>query len=174
MVVHFPIVFLVSTTGFTLLFLLTGNRSFEVTAFNLAFLITGVVSLETSAFYFLGAGVLSLILAMLTGELTRRLNYSQEPVQAFRIEIHFSWILLLLSSTAFLWRCLDPHILRNFRWTSFSYLLIILALPVIVTIISFFGGLLAFPLDKGPGCRMSLVSRKPGPGWHDSFWNFFY
>jgi uncharacterized membrane protein len=130
--VHFPIVFL-----------------YAAALFNLAFLITGVASLETSAFYFLGAGVLSLILAMLTGELARRLNYSQEPVQTFRIEIYYSRILLLLSCAAFLWRWLDPLILQIFRWNSFCYLLLILSLPVLVTIISFFGGLLTFPLDQG-------------------------
>jgi uncharacterized membrane protein len=126
--VHFPIVFL-----------------FSAAIFNLVYLATGVVSFETSAFHFLGAGVLSLPLAMLTGERFRRLNYSQDPVPAFRIEIFYSRILLVLSLTAFLWRWLDPHILRNFKWTSLCYLLIILALPVLVTIISFFGGLLTFP-----------------------------
>jgi uncharacterized membrane protein len=130
-IVHFPIVFLLSAAFF-----------------NLMYLATGVPSLETSAFHFLGAGVLSLPLAMLTGELARRLNYPREPVLAFRIEIYYSRILLLLSLAAFLWRWLDPHILRNFRWASLCYLLIILALPVIVTIISYFGGLLTFPLEK--------------------------
>ena len=130
--VHFSIVFL-----------------FSAAIFNLVYLATGVVSFETSAFHFLGAGVLSLPLTMLTGELSRRLNYSQDPVLAFRIEIFYSRILLVLSLTAFLWRWHDPHILRNFTWTSLCYLLIILALPVLVTIISFFGGLLTFPLNKG-------------------------
>ena len=129
--VHFPIVFLLAAAFF-----------------NLMYLATGVASLETSAFHFLGAGVLSLPLAMLTGELARRLNYPREPVLAFRIEIYYSRILLVLSLAAFLWRWLDPHILRNFRRASLCYLLIILALPVIVTIISYFGGLLTFPLEK--------------------------
>jgi uncharacterized membrane protein len=131
-IVHFPIVFL-----------------FSVALFNLVYLATGIVSFETSGFHFLGAGVLSLPLTMLTGELSRRLNYSQEPVQAFRIEIFYSRILLALSLAAFLWRWLDPHILQHFKWTSLCYLLIILALPVLVTLISFFGGLLTFPLNKG-------------------------
>lgn len=129
--VHFPIVFL-----------------FSAAIFNLVYLVTGAISFETSAFHFLGAGVLSLPPAMLTGELSRRLNYSKEPVQVFRIEIFYSRILLILSLTAFLWRGLNPHVLRNFRWTSLIYLLIILALPVLVTIISFFGGLLTFPLNQ--------------------------
>jgi uncharacterized membrane protein len=130
--VHFPIVFL-----------------FSAAFFNLVYLATGVVSFETSAFHFLGAGVLSLPPAMLTGELSRRLNYPREPLRAFRMEIFYSRILLALSLIAFLWRGLDPQILRNFTWLSLCYLLIILALPVLVTIISFFGGLLTFPLNEG-------------------------
>jgi uncharacterized membrane protein len=130
-IVHFPIVFL-----------------FSAAMFNLVYLVTGAISFETSAFHFLGAGVLFLPLAMLTGELSRRLNYPKEPLLAFRIEIFYARILLILSLTAFLWRGLDPHVLRNFQWTSLIYLLIILALPVLVTIISFFGGLLTFPLNK--------------------------
>ncbi len=130
-VVHFPIVFLYSA------------------AFcDLVYLVTGVTSLEISAFHFLGAGLLSLPLTMLTGEFSRRLSYSQEPVQAFHIEIFYSRLLLVLSLAAFAWRWFDHRILRDFTWMSFAYLLIILALPTLATYISFFGGLLTFPLNN--------------------------
>jgi uncharacterized membrane protein len=130
-VVHFPIVFFLAAAFFTLVYLPTDSTTFE-----------------TTAFHCLGAGVLSLPPAMLTGELTRRVNYPQEPIRAFRIEIHYSRLLLALSAGAFLWRWLDPTILKNFRWLSLLYLLLILSLPVLVTIISYFGGLLTFPLEK--------------------------
>jgi uncharacterized membrane protein len=130
-VVHFPIVFLYSAA-----FL------------DLVYLVTGVTSLETSAFHFLGAGLLSLPLTMLTGEISRRLSYAREPVQAFHIEIFYSRLLLVLSLSAFIWRWFDPQVLQDVRWTSLLYLLIILALPTLATYISYFGGLLTFPLDK--------------------------
>jgi uncharacterized membrane protein len=130
-VVHFPIVFLYSA------------------AFcDLVYLGTGITSLETSAFHFLAAGLLSLPLSMLTGELSRRLSYPQEPVQAFHIEVFYSRLLLVLSLAAFAWRWLDPRVLRNFTWASLIYLLIILALPTLATYISYFGGLLTFPLEQ--------------------------
>jgi uncharacterized membrane protein len=130
--VHFPIVFLYSA------------------AFcDLAYLCTGAASLETSAFHFLGAGLLFLPLTMLTGEISRRLSYPQEPLQVFRIEIFYSWILLALSLAAFCWRGLDPLVLCDFGWASLLYLLIILALPALATYISYFGGLLTFPLKEG-------------------------
>jgi uncharacterized membrane protein len=130
-VVHFPIVFLYSA------------------AFcDLVYLGTGITSLETSAFHFLAAGLLSLPLSMLTGELSRRLSYPREPVQAFHVEIFYSRLLLVLSLFAFCWRWLDPQILHNFNWASLIYLLIILALPTLATYISYFGGLLTFPLEQ--------------------------
>ena len=130
--VHFPIVFL-----------------YAAAFLNLAFLATGAAALERSAFYLLGAGVLSLLPTMVTGEIARRLNYSGEPLAAFHIEIFYSRILLALSGAAFLWRWLDPRVLQNFNWTGYLYLLLSLALPVLVTIISYFGGLLTFPLERG-------------------------
>jgi len=129
--VHFPIVFLYSAAVFSLVYLLTDTDSLEI-----------------SAFHFLAAGMLFLPVSIVTGEVSRRVSYSQEPVQAFRIEIYYSGILLVLGAAALLWRWLDPFILRDFRWESFLYLAIILALPTLATIVSFFGGLLTFPLDN--------------------------
>ena len=133
-VVHFPIVFALAAAFFSLLYLGAG-----------------IISFETTAFHCLGAVVLTTPLAMLTGELSRMVNYPQQSKQAFLIERRYSWVLLALSGAAFVWRWLDPAILRNFRWASLAYLLILLTLPVLVTIISFFGGLLTFPLEKGEG-----------------------
>ena len=130
--VHFPIVFALAAAFFSLLYLGAG-----------------VISFETTAFHCLGAAVLTTPLAMLTGELSRMVNYPQEAKQAFLIERRYSWLLLALSSMAFVWRWLDPAILRHFRWASLVYLLMLLALPVLVTVISYFGGLLTFPLEKG-------------------------
>jgi uncharacterized membrane protein len=130
-VVHFPIVFLYSA------------------AFcDLVYLATGFTSLESSAFHFLGAGLVSLPFSMLTGTISRRLSYPHEPDHIFHIEIFYSRLMLILNLAAFIWRWFDPQILRNFTWLSLLYLLIILALPTLATYISFFGGLLTFPLEE--------------------------
>jgi uncharacterized membrane protein len=133
-IVHFPITFFYSA-------------AFCV----LAYLTTGITSLETSAFHFLGAGLFTLPLSILTGQISRRLSYPHVPDQIFHIEIFNSRLMLLLSLAAFIWRWLDPHILRTFTWLSLVYLLIILALPSLATYISFFGGLLTFPLEEEEG-----------------------
>jgi uncharacterized membrane protein len=130
-VVHFTIVYLLSTTFFSLLYLLTR-----------------IPSLETTAYYCLGAGVLSIPFTILTGHLSRRLNYPEAPRRVFLIEIRLSWLLLGAGAAAFLWRTLNPGILQNLGGAGLLYLLLIMSLSVIVTIISFFGGLLTFPLEK--------------------------
>jgi uncharacterized membrane protein len=129
-VVHFPIVFFLAAAFFTLAYQVIGSSAFESTAFHC-----------------LGAGVLSMPVAMLTGQFARRVNYPQDSSPTFRIEIRYSRLLLLLSSGAFLWRWLSPGILQNFRWASLFYLLLIFSLPLLVTIISYYGGLLTFPLE---------------------------
>ena len=129
--VHFSITFIYAAAFFSLLYLASGSDAFE-----------------RSAFYCLGGGLLSLPPVMLTGELSRRVNYPRDPKQLFRIEIYYSRILLGLGAGAFLWRWLDPTILKNFRWLSLLYLVLLLTEVVIVTIISYYGGLLTFPLEK--------------------------
>ena len=130
-VVHFTIVYMLSTTFFSLLYLLIQ-----------------IPSLETTAYYCLGAGLLSTPFTMLTGHLSRRVNYPEAPRRVFFIEIRLSWLLLGTGAAAFLWRTLNPGILQNLGEAGLLYLLLILSLSVIVTIISFFGGLLTFPLEK--------------------------
>jgi uncharacterized membrane protein len=129
--VHFPIVFFYSAA-----FL------------DIVYLAAGLSSCETSAFHFLAAGLLSLPPTMVTGQLVRRLAYADEPLKTFHIEIFYSRVLLFLSLIAFAWRGLDPSILTDFDWASPFYLALVLALPALATYISYFGGLLTFPLNE--------------------------
>jgi predicted heme/steroid binding protein/uncharacterized membrane protein len=131
MLVHFPIVFLISTTGFNLLFLLTGNRSFELTAW-----------------YCLWGGVLFTPPAILTGIFTWWLNYEAEFLRPVIIKLILAPLLFLLGVAAIIWRCLDPEILVFWRPASYLYLGCTLTLTLLVGAIAWFGGTLSFPLDK--------------------------
>lgn len=131
MVVHFTIVFLLSTTFFNLLYLLTGTQTFE-----------------TTAFHCLGAGVLSMPFSILTGFVTRWLNYPGEPTPALVLEARLSWLLLAVSLGAFIWRLLDPAVLSGLGPASLIYLFLIISVTPLVTLISYFGGLLTFPLEE--------------------------
>ena len=131
MIVHFPIVFMIAAPGFDLLFLLTGNRSFELTAW-----------------YCLWGGVLFTLPSIATGLLTWWLNYDAEFLRQVTIKLILSPLMLLLGTVTLIWRCLDPEILVAFRPMSYLYLGSLLALAALVSVIGWFGGTLTFPLER--------------------------
>jgi uncharacterized membrane protein len=135
---HFAIVFMLATTFFTVLYLVTGNRSFDDTAF-----------------YCLAGGVLTLPLAIATGLFTFWLNFSGQEDRNIRLEKKLSYLLLILATGSLVWRWLNPQVLDKLKGANLLYLLIILALTPLVTVTSYFGGMLTFPLEEQPTC--------PGP-----------
>ncbi len=131
MLVHYPIVFMFSSTGFTLLALITGNMSFEITALHC-----------------LGAGLIFIPLAMATGFLTWWFNYQARPMQSVTIKIWTSLLLLLDAGTVFSWRLLEPEILSREGIDFVLYMVLVCALAPLVSIVGWFGAQLTFPLGK--------------------------
>ena len=131
MTIHFPIVFMFSTTLFTLLYFLTGVRSFELTALNC-----------------LGAGILFTPVAMATGYYTWWLNYLAKPVRPVAIKKKVSVILFGTEIAAFLWRIAVPDILGVFSPSSVIYSLLIFSLLPLVTVLGWFGANLTFPIER--------------------------
>ena len=131
MLVHFPIVFMFSPTLFSLLYFITGIKSFEITAWHC-----------------LGGGILFSPLTIATGYFTWWLNYLAKPMRPVRIKICFSIILLAVSIIAFIWRVLSPEVLTFSTGGSILYFLLILSLIPVVTIIGWFGATLTFPLGR--------------------------
>jgi predicted heme/steroid binding protein/uncharacterized membrane protein len=131
MTIHFPIVFMFSTTLFNLLYLLTGVLSFELTAFHC-----------------LGAGMLFTPAAMATGYYTWWLNYLAKPVRSVSIKKKVSVILLSTEIVVFLWRVAVPDILTAFSLASSIYLLLILSLLPLATVLGWFGAKLTFPIER--------------------------
>ena len=130
MVVHFPIVFMIAAPVFTLLALITGLKSFEVTGFHC-----------------LGGGVLFTPVAIVTGWFTWWLNYESRWLRPVVIKLILSPVLLLVGTAAFVWRYLDPNILVQVgNWPSLIYLALICALAPLVAIIGACGAELTFPL----------------------------
>lgn len=128
-VAHFPIVFMLAASFFSLLYLLTGLASFE-----------------TTAFHCLGGGVVTTPAAIATGVLTQRLNYPQ-PDPTLTLEKRLSYLLWAMVSVAFIWRLLNPEVLRDLHGLNLICLLLVLAVTPLVTVISYFGGMLTFPLE---------------------------
>ena len=129
---HFPIVFMLAASTFSVLYLLTGVASFE-----------------TTAFHCLGGGVVTTPAAIATGVFTQRLNYPQ-PNPTLTLEKRLSYLLWAMVIVAFIWRLLNPAVLRDLHGLNFVYLLLVLAVTPLVTVISYFGGLLTFP-PEGEG-----------------------
>jgi predicted heme/steroid binding protein/uncharacterized membrane protein len=132
MTIHFPIVFMFSTTLFNGLYLLTGVRSFELTALNC-----------------LGVGLLFTPLAMATGYYTWWLNYLAKPVRPVSIKKKVSVILLGTEIVVFVWRVSVPDILQAFSLASLIYLLLVLSLLPLATVLGWFGAKLTFPIESG-------------------------
>jgi predicted heme/steroid binding protein/uncharacterized membrane protein len=130
MVVHFPIVFMIAAPVFTLLALITGVKSFEVTGFHC-----------------LGGGVLFTPVAIVTGWFTWWLNYECRWLKPVVIKLIASPVLLLVGTGAFVWRYQNPEILA--RWgdaSSLVYLGLLCSLIPLVGLIGALGAELTFPV----------------------------
>jgi uncharacterized membrane protein len=138
MLAHFPIVFLLSATFFSLLFLATGNRAFDATAF-----------------YCLGGGVLTLPPTIATGLFTHWVNFYGAADQTVRIEKALSYLVVSITVAAFVWRWLNPHVLTDLGGVNLIYLFLVLSLTPLVTANGYFGGMVTFPLEEAapPGAQ---------------------
>jgi predicted heme/steroid binding protein/uncharacterized membrane protein len=131
MTVHFPIVFMFSTTIFNILYVITGIKPFEITALHC-----------------LGAGILFTPLVIFTGFYTWWLNYMAKPVRSVIIKRPVSIIMFVIEIVIFLWRITVPDILSAFSVASLIYFLLVLSLLPLVTILGWFGAKMTFPIEK--------------------------
>lgn len=131
MTVHFPIVFMLSTAFFNVLFLITGIKSFEVTALHC-----------------LAGGILFTVVAILTGLVTWWYNYMGKMLKPVAIKIPLSLTMLADAIIVFVWRIKDPRVLENLQGVNIVYLLLVLALIPLISIIGWYGATMTFPLEK--------------------------
>lgn len=131
MTVHFPIVFVFSATIFTILYLITGIKSFE-----------------TTAFHCLGGGVVFTLVATVTGFYTWWMNYLSQSMRAIRIKSRNAIALQVVALIAFIWRARVPNILDELSFSSVVYFILILSITPLVTINGWFGASLTFPAEE--------------------------
>jgi predicted heme/steroid binding protein/uncharacterized membrane protein len=130
MTVHFPIVFMFSTTVFNVLYLLTGLKAFE-----------------TTAFHCLGAGVLFNMVGIVTGLYTWWLNYMAKMLKPVRIKLPLTLIMLLISILLFIWRATVPEVMDNLQGVNLLYFMLVLSLAGIVTVVGWNGAAMTFPVE---------------------------
>jgi uncharacterized membrane protein len=131
MTVHFPIVFMFSTTVFSLLYLVTGEKSFD-----------------TTAFHCLGAGVVFNAVGIATGFYTWWLNYMAKPLKPVKIKIPLTLTMFLTATVLFVWRLSVPEILDSLSSAGLLYILLVLSLSAMVTVIGWNGASMTFPVEK--------------------------
>ena len=131
MTVHFPIVFMLSTTVFNLLYLITGIRAFE-----------------TTALHCLGGGILFTVVAITTGVYTWWLNYMAQMLKPVKIKIPLSCIMLGVAIVIFIWRVMVPDIMDSLTGPGIIYLALVISLSVFITIIGWNGAAMTFPFEK--------------------------
>ena len=131
MTVHFPIVFMFSTTLFNILYVVTGIKAFEMTALHC-----------------LGAGIVFTPVAAMTGIYTWWLNYMAKPLFPVRVKLRTSPILFATQIVIFIWRILDPGVLDALGFASVIYFILVLSLSILVTTIGWFGAAMTFPIEE--------------------------
>jgi len=131
MTVHFPIVFFLANPFFNVLYIITGNKSFE-----------------TTAFHCLAGGILFGAIAMATGLFTWWYNYMARMMKPIAIKMPLSLVLLVVAIILFFWRLNDPEIMDGVQSGSLIYLLLSLALFPMVSIVGWFGATMTFPVEK--------------------------
>jgi uncharacterized membrane protein len=131
MLAHFPIVFLLSATFFSLLFRFTGNRAFDDTAF-----------------YCLGGGLVTLPPTMATGLFTNWLNFAGGADRTVRLEKALSYAEMCITAAAFVWRWLNPLVLIDLSGVNLIYFFLVLSLTPLVTASGYFGGMLTYPMEE--------------------------
>lgn len=131
MTVHFPIVFFLANPFFNVLYIITGNKSFE-----------------TTAFHCLAGGILFGIIAMATGLFTWWYNYMARMMKPIAIKIPLSLALLVVAVILFFWRLNDPDVMDGVQSGSLLYLLLVLALFPMVSIVGWYGATMTFPVEK--------------------------
>jgi predicted heme/steroid binding protein/uncharacterized membrane protein len=131
MTVHFPIAFMFSSTVFSLLYLVTGEKSFD-----------------TTAFHCLGAGIVFNGVGIATGFYTWWLNYMAKPLKPVKIKIPLTLAMLATTIVLFVWRLKAPDILDSLSGSGLLYILLVLSLSAMVTVIGWNGASMTFPVEK--------------------------
>jgi len=131
MTVHFPIVFMLSAVFFTLLYLITGDPSYD-----------------TTALHCLAGGVIFTPIVMLTGFISWTVNYLARPMRSVNVKMAVSPLMLLVSLVALVWRERVPDVLTRLSGAGFIYLLLIFSLCPMVLLIGWYGAKLTFPIEK--------------------------
>lgn len=126
MIVHFPIANVINISLLSVLFIFTGEISFE-----------------TAAYYLLILGFLSSPFAGLSGIFSWKVTYEGRGSKLFIRKIIFTVIFIIVITICLGWRILDPEILSR-TGSNYIYLALVFSLVPIVTVLGHDGGKIVY------------------------------
>ncbi len=124
---HFPIVFSTVAPLFSILFILTGEGSYEL-----------------ASFYVLVMGFLASPLCGLAGVFSWKVNYGSRRSSQFNRKILFTASLVIVMTTCLVWRTLVPDVLVSLSIYSYVYLILQMSLALMAGILGHTGGKIVF------------------------------
>ncbi len=128
---HFPIVFSLCASFFSMLTVITRSPSFDATVL-----------------YCLIGCVVFIPFSILTGFFTWWVNYMAKPMRAVRIKQKLSVLAFVFALTALVWKLQAPDLLIRISGAGILCYAIILALGPLALTIGYYGATLTFPIEK--------------------------
>ena len=126
--VHFSIAYSIAFPLLTIIYILTGETSFE-----------------TASYYMLLFGFLSAPVAVVFGLFSWRVTYNGKRMRIFSWKLTLAAVFLAVITTCLAWRILNPNILTAWTELSYVYLSLAVSLVPIVTALGYFGGEIVYP-----------------------------
>ncbi len=112
--------------------------------FLLLFIVSGQASFEATVFYLLLVTFLAVPATFVTGLIDWKMKYSGELTPIFRKKMILGLVLIFLSSVSTLWRWQNPEVLASGGFSACAYSLLLLAMLGCVTLLGHYGGMLVF------------------------------
>jgi predicted heme/steroid binding protein/uncharacterized membrane protein len=119
--------------------------SIAVPLLSILYVLTGEISFETAAYYMLFFGFLSTPISVLSGFFSWRANYEGRKNRIFNRKTALAAVFSVIVTICFLWRTLDPNIIITRTNISFIYLSMATSLIPIVTLLGYYGGKIVYP-----------------------------
>ena len=126
-IVHFPIAFSTTVSLFSILYLLTGEASFEL-----------------ASYYILTLGLLASPFCGLSGVFSWKMKYRGVRNNAFSRKIWLTVALMGVTIVCFIWRFYDPTVLVGETNMSYVYLAMQIGMALIAAILGHTGGKIVF------------------------------
>jgi len=126
-IVHFPIAFSTTISLFSILYLLTGEASFEL-----------------ASYYILTLGLLASPFCGLSGVFSWKMKYRGVRNNAFSRKIWLTVALMGVTIVCFIWRFYDPTVLVGETNMSYVYLAMQIGMALIAAILGHTGGKIVF------------------------------